>query len=350
MKVAMLISGGVDSSVALKLLKEEGHEVTAFYIKIWMEDKFSHLGKCPWEEDLTYVEKVCDELKVPLEIVPLQKEYWQRVVKEAIEEVRLGRTPNPDIWCNQRVKFGAFYDYIGDKFDKVATGHYAQVLEKNGKYYLKRAPDLIKDQTYFLVYLNQQQLSRAMFPIGHLTKNEVRALAHKFNLPTKDRKDSQGICFLGKIKYRDFIKEHLGIKKGKIINYQTNKEVGEHDGFWYYTIGQRKDIKLSGGPWYVIKKDVVKNIIYIADSKENINQARDKFIVSNLHWIVAKPQINKLQVKVRHGAKMYKCQIKFLIENSLQVVLSDEKDEGIAAGQSAVFYDNDICLGGGVIE
>ncbi len=346
----MLISGGVDSSVALKLLKDHGYKVTAFYIKIWMEDKFSHLGKCPWEEDLTYVEKVCDELNVPLEIVPLQKEYWQRVVKEAIEEVRLGRTPNPDIWCNQRVKFGAFYDYIGDKFDKVATGHYAQVIKKNNKFYLKRAPDLIKDQTYFLVYLNQQQLSRAMFPIGHLTKNEVRKLAHKFNLPTKDRKDSQGICFLGKIKYRDFIKEHLGIKKGDIINYQTNKKVGEHDGFWYYTIGQRKDIKLSGGPWYVVKKDIVKNIIYIADSKENINQARSKFIVNNLHWIVSKPQTNKLQVKIRHGAKIYNCQIKFLDKVSLEVILIDEKDEGIAAGQSAVFYDNDICLGGGVIE
>jgi len=345
----MLLSGGVDSSVALKLLKDQGHQVTAFYIKIWMEDKFSHLGSCPWEDDLRYVEKICEKLKVPLEIVPLQKQYWERVVKNAIEEVSLGLTPNPDIWCNQRVKFGAFYDYIGNKFDKVASGHYARVIEENKKFYLKRTPDPIKDQTYFLAFLNQQQLSRALFPLGELTKKEVRALAQKFNLPNKDRKDSQGICFLGKIKYRDFIKEHLGIKLGQIINYQTGKQVGEHDGFWYYTIGQRKDIKLSGGPWYVIKKDIAKNIIYIADSKENIEQAKDKFVVGNLHWIVEQPKVKKLQVKVRHGAAMYDCKIKFLKNDKLEVVLVNVKDEGIAAGQFAVFYEGDICLGGGTI-
>lgn len=362
MKVAMLISGGVDSSVALKLLKEQGHEITAFYIKIWMEDKFSYLGQCPWEKDLKYVEKICQELKVPLEIVPLQKEYWKRVVSEAVKEVKAGRTPNPDILCNQRIKFGIFYDYIGKGFDKVATGHYAQIyplcprskvgdispLARGRKYLLKRSPDFIKDQTYFLATLNQKQLARAMFPIGHLTKKQVRQLAHKYDLPNKDRKDSQGICFLGKIKYKDFIKEHLGIKKGNIINQKTGEKMGKHDGFWYYTIGQRKDIKLPGGPWYVVNKDVKQNIIYIADNDELIKKARDKFLVSDLHWITQAPIKKNLQVKIRHGEKSYKCKIKFLNKNKLEVKLN-QPDKGIAAGQYAVFYDAEYCLGGGVI-
>ncbi len=348
MKVAMLISGGVDSSVALKLLKQQGYEVTAFYIKIWMEDKFSFLGQCPWEEDLKYIEEVCQQERVPLEIVPLQRQYWQRVVKEAVKEVKAGRTPNPDMWCNQRIKFGVFYDYIGQSYDKIASGHYAQVEEESGKFYLKRSPDKIKDQTYFLALLSQQQLSRAMFPIGHLTKYEVRQLAHKFNLPNQNRKDSQGICFLGKIKYRDFIKAHLGIKPGEIVNMDNGQVVGEHEGYWFFTIGQRQGIKLSGGPWYVVKKDVQQNIIYISRRRASLKQARDEFEVGEINWIVKRPVKNKLKVKVRHGPKMYNCFIKPTLRG-VKVKLA-EADQGIAAGQYAVFYDGEYCLGGGVIQ
>lgn len=349
MKIAMLLSGGVDSSVALKLLKDKGHDITAFYIKIWMEDKFSFLGKCPWEEDLKYTEEVCGELSVPLEIVNLQREYWQRVVAYAIKEVKNGRTPNPDILCNSRVKFGVFYDYFGKDFNYIASGHYAQVGEKDGIYYLKKSPDKIKDQTYFLAYLNQKQLGRALFPIGHLTKSQVRKLADKFKLPNKDRKDSQGICFLGKIKYRDFLREHLGVKRGDIINISNGEKMGEHDGYWYYTIGQRKDIKLSGGPWYVIKKDIKKNIIYIGDSGQLKRQAKDEFAVGGLHWISNKePGKKQLQVKIRHGEKSYRSEVKY--KGDKAKIKMAAADKGVAAGQYAVFYDKDICLGGGIIE
>ncbi len=361
MKIAVLTSGGVDSSVALKLLKDQGHELTAFYIKIWMEDKYSFLGKCPWEEDLSYLERVCQQMKVPLEIVPLQKEYWTRVVAEAIKEVKAGRTPNPDILCNQFIKFGVFYDYIGKDFDKVATGHYAQTnplptsplvreRRKNKVFYLKRSPDKIKDQTYFLARLNQKQLARAMFPIGQYTKEQVRKLAKKYKLPNQDRKDSQGICFLGKIKYRDFLAAHLGKKAGDIINIKTGKKMGRHDGFWYYTIGQRKDIRLSGGPWYVADKDVKKNIIYIGRAEEIVAQERDKFVVGNLQWVSGeKPKKNELKAKIRHGENFYKCQLKIKKGGKGEVKLS-RADRGVASGQYAVFYDGEYCLGGGVIE
>lgn len=349
MTVAMLLSGGVDSSVALALLKEQGHEVTAFYIKIWMEDKFSYLGKCPWEEDLRYAEEVCESLGVGLEIVNLQKEYWQRVVKSAISEVKAGRTPNPDMWCNSRVKFGVFYEYIGSKFAKVASGHYARVVEEGNKFKLVKSPDRVKDQTYFLAFLDQEQLGRAVFPIGNYTKKEVRKLANKYDLVNKDRKDSQGICFLGKIKYRDFLKEYLGEKQGRIMNKKTGEEMGKHEGYWYYTIGQRKDIKLSGGPWYVIDKDIKKNIIYIANSQELGREARDKFMVADLKWINGAPSKKKLKVKIRHGERDYGCRIKFMNKNRLEAKL-EGKDKGIAPGQFAVFYDEQVCLGGGKIE
>jgi len=344
----MLISGGVDSSVALKLLKDEGHDITAYYIKIWMEDKFSFLGKCPFEEDLGYVEKICDELEVPLEIINLQKAYWNRVVKTAIFEVKSGRTPNPDILCNSKVKFGVFYDAIDKKFERVATGHYAQVKEVDGKILLIKSPDPVKDQTYFLALLDKDQLSRAMFPIGKLKKESVRKLAQKFDLVNKDRKDSQGICFLGKIKYRDFLREHLGEKRGDIVNKETGEKMGTHDGYWYYTMGQRKDIKLSGGPWYVVQKDAKKNIIYIASKNVMQEEKRDSFIARGLHWISDPPTKKNLKVKVRHGEKDYNCKIKF-IKDKLEVALA-EADSGLAAGQYAVFYDKEVCLGGGVID
>ena len=195
MKIAMLLSGGVDSSVALKLLKDQGHDITAFYLKIWLEDELSYLGNCPWEEDLSYAQNVCNALGVPLQVVSLQKEYHEQVVSYTISEIKKGRTPNPDILCNSRIKFGMFLDCIDDSFDKVATGHYAQVVQKDGNYALKMAPDQIKDQSYFLSHLSQAQLQRALFPIGHLKKEQVRVLADEFDLPTKNRKIAKVFAF-----------------------------------------------------------------------------------------------------------------------------------------------------------
>lgn len=348
-KIAVLVSGGVDSSVALALLKKEGYAVTAFYLKIWLEDELQYLGDCPWEEDLAYVRQVTEALGVPLEVVPLQKEYWEKVVKAAIDEVKEGRTPNPDMLCNARIKFGAFLDAIGQEYDVVATGHYAWVEEKNGKKVLQKTPDAVKDQTYFLSQLSREQLSRAIFPIGQYEKRRVRQLAEEFGLPNAKRKDSQGICFLGKIPFDAFLRHHLGERRGPLIDIETGKALGEHSGFWYYTIGQREGIGLSGGPWYVVRKDPATNTVFIGKSAVKEALATKQFFVTKLNWFNDRPDDGAtLSVKLRHGPKEYACQVQWQDEATLEVVL-DDTDPGVAPGQYAVFYSGDYCLGGGVI-
>lgn len=350
MKIAVLVSGGVDSSVALKLLKDQGHDVTAFYLKIWLEDELAYLGDCPWEQDLLYVRQVCEQLEVPLEVIPLQKEYHEKVVAYTIAEVKAGRTPNPDILCNKHIKFGLFFEHIDDSFEKVASGHYAQVAQHaDGAFQLMSAPDPIKDQTYFLSYLTQVQLQRILFPIGHLRKEEVRALAQEFNLPNKERKDSQGICFLGEFKFRDFVRAYLGEKPGPIIEIETDKVLGEHKGFWFYTVGQRQGIGLAGGPWYVMRKDTEHNRVYVSRNYYTSDKQRDTFAIERCNWISGTlPQQAKLQAKLRHGPHVYSCVITQLDDNCLHVQL-DERDQGIASGQFAVLYDGAVCLGGGII-
>jgi tRNA-specific 2-thiouridylase len=347
MKIAVLLSGGVDSSVAMRLLKEAGHNVTAFYLKIWLQDEFSFLGDCPWEEDLGFAHEVCKQATVPLEIINMQTEYWDSVVSYTINEVKEGRTPNPDMFCNRLIKFGQFINKIDNSFEKVASGHYAKVEKADDIYLLKTSPDPIKDQTYFLAYLNQNQLSRALFPLGDYKKKQVRELAEKFQLPNMKRKDSQGICFLGKIKFSDFIKHHLGEIEGEIIDIDTNKVLGKHRGYYFYTIGQRSGLRLGGGPWYVIQKDIEKNIIYI--SRENVaDKARNNFKVGKFNWISnQKPGDGEYLVKIRHGENFYKCKIEF--ENDSANVTLNSEDRGIAPGQFAVFYKEDVCLGGSVI-
>lgn len=353
MKIAVLISGGVDSSVALRLLKDEGHELTAFYLKIWLEDELSFLGECPWEDDLSYVQAVCEQANVPLEVVPFQKEYWERVVAYTVNEVREGRTPNPDMLCNARIKFGAFYDFLeknySGRFEKIATGHYAWTETVDEAVVLMMSPDAIKDQTYFLSQLSQDQVRKAIFPIGKLEKSEVRKLAEKYNLPNAKRKDSQGICFLGKIPFDQFLEYHLGKRPGKLIEYETGAVLGAHDGFWYFTVGQRRGIKLSGGPWYVVKKDTVTNEIFISHGMHHELLARDTFTVRSVNWIAGKnPKKTTLLVKIRHGAKMYEASVEYFGEESVNVRMK-ERDPGLAVGQFAVFYDGGVCLGGGMI-
>jgi len=349
MNIAVLLSGGVDSSVALRLLKEQGHDLTAFYLKIWLEDEASFLGSCPWEEDLSYARKVCEQADVPLRIIPFQKEYYDSVVAYTIAEVKEGRTPNPDIFCNSLIKFGAFLDNFGDHFDKVATGHYAQVQENNGIASLVRAPDQIKDQTYFLAKLTQEQLNKALFPIGHLMKEHVRQLAMDYDLPTKDRKDSQGICFLGKLKFKDFLKHYLGENPGDLIEFETGNKLGEHKGFWYHTIGQRQGSGLAGGPWYVVAKDPKKNIVYVSRNYYSSDKQRDSFSIDHCNWIEGcSPEKNDLHVKLRHGKQIHSCKLLLNNENAGTVQLLS-RDQGIAPGQFAVFYDGERCLGSGVI-
>lgn len=347
---AVLVSGGVDSSVALARLCAAGHRVTAFYLKIWLEDELSFLGECPWEEDLAYVREVCKQLNVPLEVIPLQQVYWERVVAYVIDAIKKGQTPNPDMLCNQQVKFGAFCDAIGDEFEKVATGHYAQVGIYNGHWHLSCSPDAVKDQTYFLAYLSQLQLSRALFPIGHLTKEQVRAEAAAFKLPNAQRKDSQGICFLGKVKFSEFINFHVGEQQGELIEFETGKVVGEHRGFWFYTIGQRQGIGLSGGPWYVVSKDVTKNRVFISRNYYAPDKQRRSFYIHGCNWFSGTAPLEQtVDVKLRHGAQRQKAQLEPVSKDVFKVQLCEKNDQGIAVGQFAVFYDDTLCLGGGII-
>lgn len=347
MKIAVLLSGGVDSSVALRLLKEEGHDLTAFYLKIWLQDEFSFLGDCPWQEDLKFAQNVCEQSGVELKILSLQEEYWASVVTYTIEEIKEGRTPNPDVYCNSLIKFGQFYEKIDSSYEKVASGHYAGVVSEEGIYKLKRSPDPVKDQTYFLAYLTQPQIARAFFPLGHYMKTEVRGLAEKYKLPTMNRRDSQGICFLGQIKFNEFIRHHLGELPGDIINIDTGIKIGVHNGYYYYTIGQRSGLGLSGGPWYVVRKDINENLIYISRENKSTRE-RNSFTAGKFNWIADKPSGRELSVKIRHGAKFYKCSLDMTDEDCGNVILN-ESDQGIAPGQFAVFYEKEFCLGGAVI-
>ncbi len=357
MKVAMLISGGVDSSVALRLLKDAGHDITAFYLKIWLEDELSFLGECPWEEDLRYVRAVCEEVGAPLSVVPFQKEYHERIVSYVIAEAKAGRTPNPDVFCNTLIKFGAFVEEYGAEFDHVATGHYAQTEVRDGKARLLRSADEHKDQTYFLSRLRQDQLVKAMFPIGGYRKDEVRELARTYGLSSAERKDSQGICFLGKVPFDRFLEEKLGTREGDIVDTKTGETLGKHQGFWFYTIGQRKGIGLSGGPWYVTGKDTAKNIVYISNAYRSSETARSEFHVDGLSWISDAPDVDdRLTVKLRHGVQEYPCTLSIqsapmgsLRERCGHVTIANG-DTGIAAGQIAAFYRGDECLGSGIIS
>ncbi len=353
MKIAVLTSGGVDSSLALAMLKEQGFDVTAFYLKIWLEDELSYLGQCPWQEDLGYVQKLCSQLNVPLEIINLQKEYHSEVISLALNQIRQGQTPNPDIFCNTMIKFGAFFKHMKQDFDLIATGHYAKVErnEFDKTVMLKTSPDKIKDQTYFLAKLSQEQLQKALFPLGDLTKSEVRELAEKFNLPSKNRKDSQGLCFLGKINFEDFIKANVGEQAGKFIEFESGKVMGNHNGFWFYTIGQRKGIGLSHGPWYVVQKDPEKNIVFISNQYHDTAKPRNKFLVDDFSWITkpSKQDLLDLRVKLRHGPESYSCTLDGDLKSKTTVFLNDARDQGISPGQFAVFYSQDICLGSAMI-
>lgn len=354
MKIAVLVSGGVDSAVALMRLHQEGvHQLTAFYLKIWLEDELSFLGTCPWQEDLGYVEQICQSINVPLKIVSLQKEYHDAVVAYMIAEINAGRTPNPDIMCNSLIKFGAFMNHVeSEHFDKIASGHYAQIDSQGFVFRLMRAVDPVKDQTYFLSRLSEKQLSKAMFPIGNLYKREVREYAYNWDLPNKDRKDSQGICFLGKIRFKDFIKMHLGIREGRFIEYETGKDCGRHEGYWFYTIGQRQGIGLSGGPWYVVSKDAHRNQIFISRNYYDPEKTRSAFLVKGLSWMSGFKPLPEmfLSVKIRHGQAQYMAKILLQNNSNQAAVFIVGSDQGIASGQFVVFYDREICVGSGMIE
>lgn len=354
MKIAALVSGGVDSSVVVHQLKEQGYDPTIFYIRIGMEDENGYMG-CTAEEDIEITQFVAKKYGLKMEVVSLQKEYWERVVDYALKTVRKGLTPNPDVMCNRLIKFGSFVEKYGYEFDKIATGHYAQTYFENGKYYLGTALDPIKDQTDFLAQITYDQVSRLMFPIGHLMKSQVREIAVSQNLPSASRKDSQGICFLGKINYNDFIKKYLGTQEGKIVEFETGKILGKHNGFWFHTIGQRKGLGLSGGPWYVVAKNAAENVVYVSQGYDVETQYGKEVPLDDFNFITEDPWGNitepvDITFKIRHTpeftpGKLYK-------DGDAYLIKSEEKIQGIAPGQYGVIYDvnHRICYGSGVIR
>jgi len=352
MNIATLLSGGVDSSVVVHLLKEAGYTPTLFYIKIGMDD--DELLHCSSEEDIEMASLIARKYGCKLEIVDLHKDYWDNVVSYTIDKVKLGLTPNPDVMCNKLIKFGVFEQRVGKDFDKTATGHYANTIEENGKVYLATAKDPVKDQTDFLAQIDSLQVSKLMFPIGNLMKNEVREIALKAELPSAKRQDSQGICFLGKVNYNDFIRRYLGEKVGPIVELETGKILGKHNGYWFHTVGQRKGLGLSGGPWYVIKKDVGANIVYASKGFEVETQYGNEFSMRDFHFIADNPWQNTSQeidvtFKIRHTPDF--TQGKIITSSDGVHLRSTQKLQGIAPGQFGVIYDaaSRICIGSGEI-
>ena len=355
MNIAALVSGGVDSSVVVHQLKEMGYDPTIFYIRIGMEDENGYMG-CTAEEDIEITSFVAKKYGLKMETVSLQKEYWDNVVEYVIRTVRNGLTPNPDVMCNRLIKFGSFIDKYGYEFDKIATGHYAQTYFENGKHYLGTALDPVKDQTDFLAQITYAQVSRLMFPIGHLMKSQVREIAVSQNLPSASRKDSQGICFLGKINYNDFIKKYLGEKEGKIIEKETGKILGTHRGFWFHTIGQRKGLGLGGGPWYVVAKDSAENIVYVSQGYDVETQYGKTVPLDDFNFITENPWGDftdpvDITFKIRHTPEFTKGKL-FNEGNGSYRIESEDKIQGIAPGQYGVIYDpaHRICYGSGVIR
>jgi len=348
-RILVLTSGGVDSSVALLRLAEEGrHSLEACYLKIWLSDEMAFLGRCPWEEDLSFVRSICERLGVPLRVLPLQREYFATVVAYAIDELRAGRTPSPDVICNRAIKFGAVVDLLGDEFELFASGHHARVDRRDGLARLLRGVDPVKDQTYFLCRLSQQQLARSLYPIGGMTKAEVRAAARRAGLPNQDRPDSQGICFLGRVPYDDFVEFELGAREGEIVEHGSGRVLGRHRGYWFHTIGQRRGLGLAGGPWYVVAKDPERNLVTVVHADRLAEHRRTRFRIAEPSWIAGPPDGVRLEVRIRHGESLLPCTAEIGGGGAVEIEL-DEGDTGIAAGQFAALYDGEECLGGGPI-
>ena len=352
MRIAALISGGVDSAVAVHRLLEQGHDLHLFYIRIGLD---TGEGDCSAEEDIEMCSYIAAKYNLPFDVVSLHEEYWDNVMEYALQTVRQGLTPNPDIMCNKMIKFGYFEQRWGHEFDKTATGHYASTAIIGDKTYLATAVDPVKDQTDFLARIDYKQLCHLTFPLGDIPKSQVREIAIQTQMPNAYRKDSQGICFLGNINYNDFIRRHLGEKKGAIIELETGRKLGEHNGFWFHTIGQRKGLGLSGGPWYVVKKNIHDNVVYVSNGYDTEKQYGNTLHLDEMHFITENPwkescQSVNITFKNRHMPNFLPGKLTHL-GNSEYVIESDNKVQGIAPGQFAVIYDKNskLCYGSGII-
>ena len=364
-RVILGLSGGVDSSVAAIKLLEEGYEVIGVFMRNWdSATNNDFLGNpdfnsdvCPQEKDYQDAVKVAEKLGIELKRVDFIEEYWEYVFKYFLEEYAAGRTPNPDLMCNKEIKFKAFLDYANNlNADYIAMGHYARIIHDPVKgSYLLRGSDNNKDQTYFLALLSQKQINKALFPIGDMEKKEVRELATKYDLATATKKDSTGICFIGERRFHQFLQNYLPAKPGKMVRL-NGEVIGNHDGLMYYTIGQRKGLGIGGiqgystDPWFVVGKNLEENVLYVEQGIDNEYLYSDFCIVNNLNWINETPVVGKeYQAKFRYREKDNSVVIT-LLEDNLMHVKFNHPVRAVTPGQACVIYDNEICMGGGIIN
>lgn len=355
-KVIVGMSGGVDSSVSAWLLQQQGYQVEGLFMKNWEEDDGEEY--CTAAEDLADAQAVCDKLAIPLHTVNFAAEYWDNVFEHFLEEYKAGRTPNPDILCNKEIKFKAFLEFAAEDLgaDFIATGHYVRRKDVNGKSQLLRGVDDNKDQSYFLYTLSHEQIAQSLFPVGELAKPEVRRIAEELELVTAKKKDSTGICFIGERKFRDFLGRYLPAQPGTIVSTEGDV-VGEHQGLMYHTLGQRKGLGIGGTkeggeePWYVVDKDVAKNLLVVAQGHEHPRLMSVGLIAQQLHLVDREILTAPLRctVKTRYRQTDIPCTITPVDSDRLEVRF-DEPVAAVTPGQSAVFYLNEVCLGGGIIE
>ncbi len=337
------MSGGVDSSLTASLLVEQGYDVTGVYMKNWTQDLPGM--KCPWADDLADAKRVAVQLGIDFKVFDFENEYRDKVVDYMISEYKAGRTPNPDIMCNQEVKFKLFLDAaLEDGADLIATGHYAQV--ENGQ--LKMAADTNKDQTYFLYRVTRRALEKTLFPLGQYTKPVVRDMARTRGLYTAAKKDSQGICFVGKVGIREFLSQYVEQQPGNIIDAQTRKLLGVHDGAIFYTLGQRHGLDLGGGlPYYVVGKDMAKNEVYVTTDLNDKSLWKSDVELHSVHWIGDEPKAGMYAIRIRHRAPLVTAELNVDGDTARLVVVDQQR--AIASGQSVVLYDGDVCIGGGIV-
>ncbi len=349
------MSGGVDSSVTALLLKEQGHHVTGVFMKNWEEE--DAMGFCPASIDMADAQSVCDQLQIELHRINFAEEYWERVFSHFLQEYRAGRTPNPDILCNKEIKFKAFLNYAKQRgADYIATGHYARTYHEGEQFQLLKGLDPSKDQSYFLYLLDQAQLSQSLFPIGDLSKKTVRQIAHKAGFKNHEKKDSTGICFIGERKFKTFLSEYLPAQPGDIVTLE-GKVIGKHDGLIFHTIGQRQGLKIGGlknaaeAPWYVAAKNLAANTLIVAQGHDHPSLYKKTLIASQVHWINKPPKAfpYALHAKTRYRQTDQACIIHLIDENQYRVEFT-EPQRAVTPGQSVVFYEGDVCLGGGIIN
>ena len=366
MKVLLGLSGGVDSAVAAYLLKKQGYDVTGCFMRNWdalanndyLGNPTINNDQCPQEKDYDDAVMVAKKLDIPMLRIDFVKEYWDEVFTYFLNEYEKGRTPNPDIFCNKYIKFSAFLKFAKEKgFDCIAMGHYAKRIDKDGVAYLLKSFDKNKDQTYFLSQIDQHQLSSCLFPLGDIVKEDVRKIAHELGLASvMDKKDSTGVCFIGERNFKQFLQNYIPAQSGDIKDIETGRVLGRHDGVMYYTIGQRKGLNIGGihgevaKGWFVVKKDVKNNILYVASGSTNDYLYSDRCILKTLNFI-SRPLLDneKLNAKFRYRQKDQGVRVHIIDDETLEVIF-DQPYKAVTAGQACVLYDGDVCLGGGLIE